>query len=237
MAGKTGIVLMPGIDGTGIFFDPLVKTLPPDIPVSVITYPPGKIMSLDEHAEFVARHFPADNVVIVAESFSGLVGLALLHQKPKGVKGAIFSAAFAGPLHRHGIHGLSLIPGMESLIKKLPVTLFEHFLFGPFANSELRALLVRGLPGIDGKSLKQRARLTASGYPEPDEMFETPCLYLEAAHDRVVPPQAALWFADHFYTFEHARFDAPHCLLQTRPSECSARIVGFIKMVNVIQYK
>ena len=89
------------------------------------------------------RHFPTDNVVIVAESFSGLVGLQLLHQRPREVKGAVFSAAFALPLHGSLIHGLSLIPGMELLVSKLPVSLLGHFLFGPFFNKELESLLVR----------------------------------------------------------------------------------------------
>lgn len=231
-AGRTGLVLMPGIDGTGIFFEPLVNSLPEDIPVSVITYPPGVVLSLEEHARFVAERFPADGVVIVAESFSGLVGLALLHLGPEAVKGAVFSAAFAGPLHRHLIHLLSCVPGMESLVTKLPVSLLEHFLFGPFSSNELRALLVRGLSEIDGKGLRQRARLTASGYPNPDESFLTPCLYLEAARDRVVPPQAASWFAGHFPHFVHERFDAPHCLLQTKPVECSAKIMEFIETIG-----
>jgi pimeloyl-[acyl-carrier protein] methyl ester esterase len=231
MIDRIGIVLMPGIDGTGIFFEPLVNALPPDIPVSVITYPPGSTLSLEEHARFVAERFPADNVVIVAESFSGLVGLTLLHQKPQAVKGAVFSAAFAGPLHRHLVRSLSRVPGMESLVTKLPVSLLGHFLFGPFSNKELKALLVRGLSRIDGESLKQRARLTASGYPDIDERFAVPCLYLEAGRDRVVPPRAASWFADHFSHFQHERFDAPHCLLQTKPAECSAKIIEFMETI------
>ena len=220
---------MPGIDGTGIFFEPLIDALPPDIPVSVITYPPNAILSLEEHARFITKHFPTDNVIIVAESFSGLVGLELLHLRPREVKGAVFSAAFALPLHRTLIHGLSLVPGMESLVRKLPVPLLEHFLFGPFSNKELEALLVRGLPHIDTKCLKNRARLIAAGYPFPDERFTIPCLYLEASRDQVVPQKAASWFASHFYPFEHARFDAPHCLLQAKPVECSAAITDFIK--------
>ena len=229
MVDQTGIVLMPGIDGTGTFFEPLINVLPPGILVTAITYPPGAVLSLEEHARFVAENLPADNVVIVAESFSGLVGLALLHQRLPAVKGAVFSAAFAGPLHRCLIHALSLVPSIESLVRKLPVPLLEHYLFGPFSNRELKTLLVRGLAEIDGKSLKQRASLTASGYHHLDERFALPCLYLEATRDRVVPPEAVSWFAGHFSHFQHEKFDAPHCLLQTKPAECSVKIIEFMK--------
>ena len=193
---------MPGIDGTGIFFEPLIHALPQDIPVSVITYPPNAILSLEEHARFVAQHFPTDSVIIVAESFSGLVGLELLHLRPREVKGIVFSAAFAEPLHRTLIHGLSLIPGMETIVSKLPPSLLGRFLFGPFSNKELETLLVRGLPHIDTKCLKNRAGLIAAGYPLLDERFDIPCLYLQATRDQVVPQKAASWFADHFYSFE-----------------------------------
>lgn len=228
-AEQIGIVLMPGLDGTGMFFEPLIHVLPPDIPVSVITYPRNTILSLEEHARFIAGHFPTDNVIVIAESFSGLVGLELLHLRPREVKGIIFSTAFAEPLHRKLIHGLSLIPGIESIARKLPVSLLDHLLFGPFSNKDLETLLIRGLPQIDAKCLKHRAGLIAAGYPFLDEQFEMPCLYLQAARDRVVPQKTASWFAAHFYPFECARFDAPHCLLQTRPAECSAKIVDFIK--------
>ena len=43
MAEQTGILLMPGIDGTGMFFEPLIHVLPQDIPVSVIAYPQNAI--------------------------------------------------------------------------------------------------------------------------------------------------------------------------------------------------
>jgi pimeloyl-[acyl-carrier protein] methyl ester esterase len=226
---KTTVVLMPGIDGTGIFFEPLIHALPPDLPFSVITYPPNVILSLEEHARFAEQHMPPGNVVIVAESFSGLVGLELLRRHPDNVKGAVFSAAFAEPLHEKLIHGLSVIPALELLIKKVPVSLLDHFLFGPFSRTDLKALLARGIREIDVKCLKQRAQLVAAGYPYLEETFSTPCLYLGAARDRIVPHTASSWFAAHFEEFEHAVFDAPHCLLQTRPDECAAMIADFIE--------
>ncbi len=227
MAGKIEIVLMPGIDGTGIFFEPLLNTLSPDICATVITYPRSTILSLDGHARFVAGNFPADDTIVVAESFSGLVALMLCHIRPPQLKGVVFSATFAEPLYRTLIRTASSIPGMERLVKQLPAFAINHFLFGPFANDSLKTLLARGLPEIDPLCLKQRARLVAAGYPFPEEAFDLPCLYLQATRDLVVPQEAASWFADHFHQCEIARFDAPHCLLQTRPTECLAKIREF----------
>lgn len=220
---------MPGIDGTGMFFEPLIHVLPQDIPVSVVAYPQNAILSLEEHARFVAQHFPTDSVIAVAESFSGLVALELLHLRPREVKGIVFSAAFAEPLHGTLIHCLSLIPGIEKIVTQLPPSLLGRFLFGPFSNKELETLLARNLPRIDTKCLKNRAGIITKGYPLLDERFDIPCLYLQATRDKVVPPGAASWFADHFKSFECTRIDTTHCLLQTKPAECSARILAFIQ--------
>lgn len=227
-----GIALLPGIDGTGIFFEPLIHVLPEDIPLSVITYPPNRILSLEGHARFVGEHLPKEDVIVVAESFSGLVGLELLHARLPAIKGIIFSAAFAEPLHRTLIRGLSLIPGIGSMFKKLPVPVIDHFLFGNFSSKDLAALLERGLPQIDAKCLEHRADIIARGYPRLDERFDIPCLYLKAARDRLVPHAAASWFAAHFNQFACVEFDAPHCLLQTIPTECAAEIMRFYNVVR-----
>ena len=226
------LVLMPGIDGTGIFFRPLLGALPHDTPSSVITYPADETLSLAEYAGFVRGQLPGNDVVLVAESFSGLVALMLLHDLPGNVKGVVFSATFAEPLHHLLISTAVLIPGLPSLIKRLPPPLLSHYLFAPCADRVLEHLLREVLPRLSPGAIKNRAGLIARGYPFPEERFSIPVLYLQASGDRVVPQKAARWFARHFNEFELARFDAPHCLLQTRPGECADRIVRYVDRIT-----
>ena len=47
LSGQT-IVFLPGLDGTGISFEPLRELLPSDARVEVITYPPDRLLSFDE---------------------------------------------------------------------------------------------------------------------------------------------------------------------------------------------
>jgi hypothetical protein len=47
------LVLLPGLDGTGLLFRPLVATLF-DAGTKVVSYPNDKALSFDEHAQ--ARH-------------------------------------------------------------------------------------------------------------------------------------------------------------------------------------
>ncbi len=116
-ANTIRLVLMPGLDGTGICFGPLIRALPPDVPRTVITYPDDENLSLKDHADFVAARLTGEDTVLVAESFSGLVALMLLHARPASVKGVIFSAAFAEALYPIMIRTAASIPGGASLAR------------------------------------------------------------------------------------------------------------------------
>lgn len=225
------LVLMPGLDGTGICFGPLIHALPPDVPRTVVAYPDDENLSLGDHAGFVAARLTGENTILVAESFSGLVALMLLHERPAGVKGVVFSATFAEPLHPFLIRATGLVPGAASLVKRLPARLLNTFLFHSHACKALEDMLRKSLLKVGPTGLKQRARLIAAGYPFPDDRFAVPCLYLQAAQDRVVPAGAADWFRSRFASFDLVRFDAPHCLLQTIPGESAEEIMAFARKV------
>lgn len=225
--GAIRLVLMPGLDGTGTFFGPLVQALPPDVPRTVITYPDEKDLSLEDHANFVAARLTGDDTILVAESFSGLVALMLLHQRPTSVKGVIFSATFAEPLHPLLIRTAASIPGVTSLARRLPARLLNVFFFHSWADKALEEMLRQSLLQAGSAGLRQRARLIAAGYPFPDDRFALPCLYLQATQDRVVPAGAADWFKSRFASFQLVRLDAPHCLLQTRPAKSAEVIMAF----------
>ncbi|OPY00409.1 MAG: Alpha/beta hydrolase family protein [Syntrophorhabdus sp. PtaB.Bin047] len=227
--GAIQLVLMPGLDGTGMFFGPLTRALPPDVPRTVITYPDDKNFSLKDHADFVAARLTGEDTILVAESFSGLVALILLHARPASVKGVIFSAAFAEPLHPLLIRTVASIPGAASLARRLPAGLLNVLFFHSYADEALEELLRQSLQRTGPAGLRRRARLIAEGYPFPDDLFPLPCLYLQAAQDRVVPARAADWFRSRFASFELVTLDAPHCLLQTRPAESAEAIMAFAR--------
>lgn len=226
---KINLILVPGIQGTGHFFNPLLAYLPPDVSCVVISYPENVLKSLEQYADYVAEHFPAGGAFVLAESFGGLVTLMLLHRHPDKVKGTIFSATFSKALYPWLIRGLSFIPGIEKLIRKAPVWFLNHFLFGPYADKDLASLLKKGLPGINPAGFKQRAKLISEGYPYPDDHFSIPCLYIQALHDRIVPGRSVDWFASHFSPFERITLAAPHSILQTRPRQCAEKIIEFLR--------
>ena len=81
------LVLLPGLDGTGLLFDPLLRILPSHFSSIVISYPPDEPLGYAELVPYVKSRIPAnEDFVIVAESFSGPLAVEIAS-----------SAAFGGP--------------------------------------------------------------------------------------------------------------------------------------------
>lgn len=90
------LVLLPGLDGTGKLFKPLVQHLPSWIKPVVVSYPGDKPYGYEELKKIVAGALPQnEDCVILGESFSGPLAIMCAAEKPDGLLGAILCATFA----------------------------------------------------------------------------------------------------------------------------------------------
>ena len=55
------IVLLPGLDGTGLLFKPFVQLLPPELDVRILHYPRDRYLTYEQLAEEVAGQIPERN--------------------------------------------------------------------------------------------------------------------------------------------------------------------------------
>ena len=80
------LILLPGLDGTGDFFQPLLDEIAGKIPTTVVRYPIDGGYDYDSCLEIVQAMLPADEkYVLLGESFSGPLAVTL----------AALNAAFA----------------------------------------------------------------------------------------------------------------------------------------------
>ena len=88
------LVLMPGLDGTGNLFKPLLSALGPELHTHILSYPSDKYLPYDEIADYARSQLKiiGEPLVLVAESYSGPVALQLLQNPLPDIKGVIFSA-------------------------------------------------------------------------------------------------------------------------------------------------
>ena len=139
------LVLLPGLDGTGTLFGPLVQALPEDIRPTVIAYPPDRVLSLPEHADWVSNRLPGGKTVLLAESFSGLVALHLLAEAPSRFRGVIFVGAFAEPPKPFLSRLAPMVPRPGSLMRTIPPFLLRQYCLGKDATVEQLNLVRRAV--------------------------------------------------------------------------------------------
>jgi pimeloyl-ACP methyl ester carboxylesterase len=90
------LILMPGMDGTGELFAPLLHALGNSIESSVLRYPTAEPLGYSELLSRVRVELPkSDSFVLLGESFSGPLALMVAAEAPTGLRGVILCASFA----------------------------------------------------------------------------------------------------------------------------------------------
>ena len=220
-------VLLPGLDGTGEQFAPLVEALGPDIPTVVVRYPDAP---LDYTAlqQFAASCLPRDRkYVVLGESFSGPVAISLAAQPPPGLMGCILCASFVRTPRR--ILGLAL-PFLGLMPpQRVPSTFSDFLVMGRFRTPALSQMQLDARNSVSPTTLVARLRAIARvDVSDQLRAMTLPTLYMRATEDRLVPRSAGEYFARLARAGRVVDLEGPHFLLQARPALAAAEIRKFI---------
>jgi pimeloyl-ACP methyl ester carboxylesterase len=222
---RTTLIMLPGLDGTGLVFEPLLQYLPEEIDAQVVRYPVDSVMTFAEHVAFAREQLPRDkSFVLLAESFSGPVGLQLLAEPPENLVGVIFVATFARFPSPFLLDAANHLP-QGVLLKLFSTTLFSRFFCLGSATKERVGLFRRALATVKLKVLSRRLQLLAELPPPPDTTFSGPCLYLQASNDRLVPARALIPMQKHLPQLQVEKVSGPHIILLAHP-ETGARLIS-----------
>ena len=225
----TAIVLLPGLDGTGELFAPLVAAWGDRFRTQVVSYPRAERLGYAALADRVRALLPQDeDYVLLAESFSGPLGVMLAAERPQRLRGLVLCATFA----RSPLPLLRWMAPLAQAISPavLPDRVLAWGLLGSYATPSLLRAIRHAVQSVDPVVLAERVRAVA----EVDVSValsdvQVPVLYLQARRDRVVPRRAVRPFVvalgDRLRVAPRA---GPHCLLQARPGDTAAAISSFV---------
>jgi pimeloyl-ACP methyl ester carboxylesterase len=88
-------VLLPGLDGTEVFFRPLLDALPASIRAQVLCYPESGPYRYEELLEVLRRTVEdLPEYYVLGLSFSGPLAVMLAAEQPEKVRGVILAASF-----------------------------------------------------------------------------------------------------------------------------------------------
>jgi pimeloyl-[acyl-carrier protein] methyl ester esterase len=225
----TTLVLLPGLDGTGMLFQPLLRELPAGWRTQVVAYPMDARAGYDELTRLAAQSLPVDGpLVMLGESFSGPIAIRLGAMLGSRLQALMLCCSFA----RNPRPALVPLGGLVDWLpspSQLPSVVSTRVLLGASPPAESRALLIEALARLPTTVLRARLRMVMAVDVSDDlAAVQAPVLYLQAGHDRIVPPAAAahvLRFCRHAVV---TRIAGPHGLLQAAPAPCAAAMTSFL---------
>lgn len=224
----TTLVLLPGMDGIGTLFVPLLRELPPAIQPLVVTYPPNQRLGYAELTERVTDQLPVGtDYVLLGESFSGPVATLLAGRNPPGLRGLILACSFV----RTPRPVLAPLRPLARLLPSPALALgpLSFALMGKHATPSLRRALADAISSVDPSVMRDRAAAALSADASNSlATVRCPVLYLQASEDKVVPSRCAAEVQRLCPHAEIAELPGPHFLLQTQPAAAAKRIQAFV---------
>lgn len=222
------LLLLPGMDGTGELFAPLLPHLSGHR-CTVARYATDTPQSYDALLQTIA--LPEGRFAIIAESFSGPLGIRLAAKHPDRVCALVLAATFLrspSPLAR-----LPKLLTWPLFAMPLPKAMARLALLGQTAPAELLHQLTATLATIAPDVLAERLREIARVDVRKEfSELRLPLLQLVATRDRLLNRT----YQDEFAALNPGllvqHIAAPHLLLQRAPATAAEVILGFLHALN-----
>ena len=220
---------MPGLDGTGKLFSPIIPLLEQHFELSIVTYP--DLDSFSDYIDCAQRQLPeTPGFSLLAESFSGPVAMALMARQPDQIGASVLAATFVRSPLAALTRMANYIPEQVFSIGALSEFVLDVYETEDEDFSETQPLPLNITEQVDGGLLKQRiavlSRIDISAML-PD--IEVPILYLHALRDRIVTETDAQMIEEYLPDVHRVDIDAPHLLLQTQPQQCAELIIKHVQ--------
>jgi pimeloyl-ACP methyl ester carboxylesterase len=223
------LVLLPGLDGTGKLFAEFLKALDVGVSANVVPYPANAPLGYDELESLVRAALPGHGCfVLLGESFSGPLAIRIAARPPAGLRGLILCVTFASNPYPQLAWARRLAAFLP--LKSLPRWVRAPLMWGSASPSKAPRQSERAMAGVDAAVIRRRiAALLSVDETAALAKISVPTLVLCATRDRVVSKAATMRIMQGVRHAQRVDVDGPHLLLKTRPQECAAAVVRFIR--------
>ena len=216
------LLLLPGLDGTGELFKPILYYLEKDYDVSVLSYN-DSLNSYKDYVNYIKKYIPKDDFVIVAESFSGYILYLLLQDNISNLKGVVFVASFLRTPRRF------LLKLSKYFINfNIPKIDIKFLLLNGCKNSDRVNLVYNVVNNIPKSILLKRLELIKT-LNQPNIKVVIKTLYLRASRDFLVPKNIQKYFLSVFKNLKIVDIKGGHLLLQSNLKESAKAISDFVE--------
>lgn len=225
---KIALVLLPGLDGTGVLFDDFVANLPPDLQPIVVRYPTDKPLGYAQLEEIVRASIPTNSrFVLLGESFSGPLAISIAASKPAGLIGLVLSCTFARyprNLFRRG-HWLAPYLPVAGMAVIAARRLVSPGRVDPAVAGKLNAAREMVAKRVFRARIGALLRVDVTACLS---VINVPILDLRAMKDGIVPNRAGDEIRKRGREVRAIDMEGPHFLLQAKPSQAAEVIHKFV---------
>ena len=218
-------ILLPGLDGTGKLFSRLVSRCPRQFRPQVISYPDDRTLDYAQLEALVRRQLPSDTpFIIVAESFSGPVAVALASGPMDNLRGVVLAASFVTAPR---LGAWRFLPWRTLFRFPAPVAILRQLLTA--SDSTLLRDMQASIRDVSAHVLAARVRSALSVDVRRELASVTcPLLYIRAQRDRVIPSRCLRDILSVREDVAVESLDAPHPVLQHEPGAAWEAISHFV---------
>jgi pimeloyl-[acyl-carrier protein] methyl ester esterase len=222
------LVLLPGLDGTGKLFAPLIEALPSSIDVQVITYPLNKKQSYNELVKYVKQNLPKEDFVLLAESFSGPIAYQVALSKPKELKSLILVATF---LENPRPFLLKFIPSSKVLGLPIPTILSRVFFLGFSVKTKVIELFNEAIKTVSPSVIQYRLKEITQLKPS-SQRVKLKTTYIQASNDKLVPSKSLKDWQKVCDDIDVFKVEGEHFILQANSVRCAEVITETVRLIT-----
>jgi pimeloyl-ACP methyl ester carboxylesterase len=216
------VVILPGLDGTDLLLQRFVERAPSNRSTTVIRLPDRPSDDYESLCSLMSARVQAlGHCHLIAESFSGPLGIMLARQLPELVDRLTLVASFVeSPLPRIA----RWIPWSLNLRAPIPLVAIRYLLVG---NDRDPAIEVKhAIRQTSVSTLAKRLRsLSSVDVRSQLASLHCPVDYIRPNHDRLVTQRSVDRIKAVCPRVIVHEIDGPHLILQTRPAESWAVIL------------
>ena len=219
-------LLLPGMYGTGRLFAKLLVQLPSSLNARAVAYPAHEALSYDALLERI--EVPAEPFAIVAESFSGPLGIRLALRHQHRVRALVLVATFVSNPTRIAAQ-LGALLGPYLFHVKPRAAMVRALLLGETASDDqveaVRDAVGSVAPSVMSRRLKE---IVAVNVERELAELRVPTLWITGSRDRLVSHKQLKRVKERRGELESVELDAPHLVLQAKAAEAANVIAQFL---------
>lgn len=222
------LVLLPGLDGTDVFFRPLLAALPKWIAPTVVQFPTAGANEYPDLLRLVRSALSrTPECYVLGWSFSGPLALMAANAEPEKIRGVILASSFVRPPRRlyAALRWGAVAPAIHMIraCRRIPVWLSRP------SNDRLRQDKTETWKRVQSRMVAARIRaLLATDAQDLLRECRQPVLCLAGSDDGVVPRHNVDEIVRLKPSIRVTTIEGQHFALYTNPDEAAEAISAFL---------